>query len=139
MLARLDARASAEVWRVNAGDLGEIRDVQLDPERRHALIAGGRAWRLFRLEDGFAASALLAPPPALGEPAESKPVESMECQLEGALGPRGELVASCRGQRFAWRPREYEGRIEPRLAQLTCAVDVSESALETIRRCYVAR
>ncbi len=62
VLARLDAATSQEIWRVTAAGLGRIEDVQLNQPRRLALVMGSRGWRLFRLEDGFALSGLLAPP-----------------------------------------------------------------------------
>jgi hypothetical protein len=133
-MARLDAATNEEVWRVNAVGLGEIQDVQLNPERQHVLLIGKSAWRLFRLADGFALSSLLAPPPAI-----EQSIEASTCRLEDALGPEGGVVASCGGGAFVWRPREYEGEITPRLARLTCAADVSTSTVDAIRRCYVDR
>lgn len=134
VLARLDAASSEEVWRLNAVGLGEIQDVQLNSERKHVLLMGKRAWRMFRLADGFALSSLLAPPPA-----PDRSIEALACRLEDGLGPDGRVVASCGGGAFAWRPREYTGEIAPQLGRLTCAADVSASAVDAIRRCYVDR
>ena len=83
VLARLDGVTGLEVWRITAAGLGDIQDVQLNPERRDVLLMGkSSAWRVFRLADGFAVSALLAPPPALEQ---AIPVAT--CRLQDALGP----------------------------------------------------
>jgi hypothetical protein len=128
--ARLDALTGQEVWRISAVGLGEIQNVQLNPQREHALLMGKNAWRLFRLSDGFALSGLLAPP-AGGESAAA------HCHTDGPLGPGGELLAICGKSAVAWQPQSYSGDIAAKLARLTCAADVKTSALEAIRRCYV--
>jgi hypothetical protein len=133
VLARLDAATGREVWRVSAGGLGNIQDVQLNPERKHVLVMGKTAWRVFRLADGFPLSGFLAPPPALEQPARTS-----NCRLQDVLGPDGDFVVSCVEGAFAWRPRTFTGDLEPQLARLTCAADLKTSALDTIRRCYVA-
>jgi hypothetical protein len=99
------------------------------------LLMGKSAWRVFRLDDGFALSGLLVPPPMLAEKEQAVP----NCQLAAAIGPKGDLVAICGKAAFAWQPRAFTGDIEPELARLACATDVKTSALETIRRCYVNR
>jgi hypothetical protein len=132
VLARLDGISGREVWRITAVGLGDIQDVQLNPERRDVLVMGKTAWRLFRLADGFALSALLAPPPAL-----DRPNEAATCRLQDALGPGGELVARCGEGAFAWQPRTFTGDMAPQLTRLTCTSDLKTSALDTIRRCYV--
>jgi hypothetical protein len=132
VVARLDAATGQEVWRVSAGGLGDIQDVQLNPERKHLLVMGKTAWRVFRLADGFPLSGFLTPPPALGQPAQIS-----NCRLQGVLGPDGDFVVSCVEGAFAWRPRTFTGDLGPQLARLTCAADLRTSALDTIRRCYV--
>ena len=132
VLARLDGVSGREVWRITAVGLGDIQDVQLNPERRDVLLMGKTAWRVFRLDDGFALSALLAPPPAL-----EQPTQAAACRLQDALGPGGELVARCGEGAFAWQPRTFTGDMAPQLTRLTCTADLKTSALDTIRRCYV--
>ncbi len=132
VLARLDSQSGREVWRIAAVGLGEIQDVQLNPERQHVLLMGKNAWRLFRLSDGFALSGFLAPPPAL-----DKSTSATSCKLHGVIGPEGQLVARCGKGAFAWQPQVFTGEIAPRLTRLTCAADLKTSALDTIRRCYV--
>lgn len=134
VLARLDAVTGREIWRMTAVGLGEIQEVHLNPERRHVLLMGKSAWRVFGLADGFALSGLLAPPPAL-----DNSTKSVTCHLEDALGVEGQLVARCGAGGFAWQPRSFTGDIPPLLMRLTCATDVKTSALDTIRRCYVDR
>ena len=63
VLGGLDGVTGREVWRITAVGLGDIQDVQLNPERRDVLLMVNTAWRVFRLADGFAVSALIAPPP----------------------------------------------------------------------------
>jgi len=132
VLARIDGTTGREVWRLTAVGLGDIQDVQLNPERTDVLLMGQSAWRLFRLADGFALSALLAPPPAL-----EQPTEAAACRLQDALGPGGELVARCGKNAFAWQPRMFTGDMGPQLARLTCTAELKTSALDTIRRCYL--
>jgi len=132
VLARLDGVTGREAWRITAVGLGDIQDVQLNPERHDVLLMGKIAWRVFRLADGFAVSALLAPPPALEQAAQVA-----ACRLQDALGPGGEFVASCGEGAFAWRPRMFTGDLGPQLARLTCTAELKTSALDTIRRCYV--
>lgn len=128
-MARLDASTSEEVWRMNVAGLGEIRDVQLNPERSHVLVMGLRAWRLFGL-DGFALSGLLTAPP-LGQAG----TDASTCRLQDVPGSEGEIVMSCAGSSFQWRPRVYQGEIDRRLASVTCVANVSASAAETLRQC----
>src|SRR4030095_9725598 len=130
VMARLDAVSGRELWRIAVIGPGEILDVQLNPERTEALLMGKSAWRVFRLSDGFALSGLLAPPPALEQPA-------VACRLQNVLGRGGQLVASCGARAFAWEPRVFGEDIAAQLARLTCAAEVKTSALETARRCYV--
>lgn len=132
VLARLDAVSGQELWRLTSAGLGEIVDVQVNPERRHAVLMGRNAWRVFRLEDGFAVSALLRPPPVL-----DAPTQALECKLADALGPDGGLLATCATGTFAWQPRSFGGEIAPLLRRLTCATEVEISAIDTIRRCYL--
>ena len=106
VMARLDAVSGRELWRIAVIGPGEIQDVQLNPERTEALLMGKSAWRVFRLSDGFALSGLLAPPPALEQPA-------VACRLQNVLGPGGQLVASCGASAFAWEPLEYSERTSP--------------------------
>jgi hypothetical protein len=134
VVARLDGVTGREVWRFTAVGLGEIQDVQLNPERRHALLMGKSAWRVFRLSDGFALSGLLAPPITAGVAGPTA-----NCRLQDILGPGGQLITVCGKSAFAWQPRSYTGDIPSKLARLTCAADLKTSALETIRRCYVNR
>ena len=133
-LARLDARTGRELWRIAAAGLGQIQDVQLNPERQHVLLMGKSVWRVFRLSDGFALSGLLLPPLVLEQ---SSPATT--CRLQDALGSEGQFVVNCGTRAFAWQPRMFKGDIGPRLTRLTCAADLKTSALETIRRCYVER
>jgi hypothetical protein len=133
VLARLDAATGREVWRVYAAGLGDIQDVQLNPERKHVLVMGKTAWRVFRVADGFPLSGFLAPPLAFEQPARTS-----SCRLQDVLGPDGDFVVSCVEGAFAWRPRTFTGDLGPQLARLTCAADLKTSALDTIRRCYVA-
>ena len=132
VLARLDGVTGREVWRITAVGLGDIQDVQLNPERRDVLLMGNTAWRVFRLADGFAVSALIAPPPVF-----EQATQVSTCRLQDALGPGGELVANCGEGAFAWQPRMFTGDIGPQLARLTCTAELKTSALDTIRRCYV--
>jgi hypothetical protein len=132
VLARLDAVSGREVWRLASVGLGEIRDVQLDPQRRYVLLMGKSAWRVFRLGDGIALSGLLLPPPALEQPSKAA-----TCRLQEALGPEGKVIASCGAGAFTWQPRAFDGDMAPQLARLTCATDVKAPALDTIRRCYL--
>lgn len=134
VLARLDAKIGREVWRITAAGLGEIYDVQLNPERRHVLVMGKKAWRLFGLADGFALSALLAPPPV-----QEQSTELTACSLRDVVGPAGQLAVQCGKAAFTWQPKMFTEQIEPRLSRLTCASDLRASALDTIRRCYVDR
>lgn len=133
LLARLDAARGEELWRVSAAGLGPLRDVQLDAERQRVLLIGAKAWRLFRLADGFAVSGLLVPP---GSGATEGDGERERCEAAAALGTDGTVVARCGDDAWAWRPRRFEGDLVPTLARLTCAMDLGGSALETIRRCY---
>ena len=132
LVARLDASSGQELWRFSAAAIGELQDVQMNEERTHLLLMGTNAWRLFRIADGFPISGLLKPPP-MHEPKE----KVAPCTLGEPLGVTGEVVARCAGQDFVWQPRQYAGDFSGQLARLTCAADVSGSALETIRRCYV--
>lgn len=131
-LARADATKGVQVWRINAKGIGKVTDAQLDPERQQVLLMGSRAWRLFRLADGFPLSALLIPPPALDQPDELG-----RCTLSGAIGTEGQLLARCASGTFAWRPQEYEGEPASRIALVSCASDVKAAALDNIRRCFV--
>jgi len=79
VLARLDAVTGREVWRIAAVGLGDIQDVQLNPERRDVLLMGKSAWRIFRLADGFAVSGLLAPPLRSNNQPRPQPAGSKTC------------------------------------------------------------
>ena len=132
VLARLDAATSQEIWRVTAAG-GRIEDVQLNQPRRHALVMGNRGWRLFRLEDGFALSRLLAPPTVVEGTADLS-----KCRLNDVPGLDGEITATCGDAAFSWRPRLYQGEVASRLALVRCA-DESVSALDAVRRCFSNR
>lgn len=131
-VARIDVASGQELWRLHAGGIGEVKDVQLNEERTHLLLMGTLAWRLFRLADGFPLSALMVPPPMLERREEVVP-----CTLGEPLGTKGTVVARCQDQDFIWKPQDYEGDFVTQIARLTCAAEVRGSALETIRRCYV--
>lgn len=132
VLARLDARQGSEVWRAAASGLGKLAAVHLDPKRGYALLMGDRAWRVFRVSDGFPVSGLLLPPAAAGDAAMLA-----QCRIDGALNADGSFVSRCAEQARLWRPGQ--ARDVDLLAagdSWTCAADPGSSALETIRRCY---
>lgn len=132
VLARLDARQGSEVWRAAASGLGKIASVHLDPQRGYALLIGDRAWRVFRVSDGFPVSGLLVPPAAVGDAATLA-----QCRIEGPLNADGSFVSRCAEQARLWRPGQA-GDTDLLTAgdTWTCAADPGSSALETIRRCY---
>lgn len=138
-MARLDATTGRELWRIKAVELGDILDVQLNAERRHVLLMGKKAWRVFQLtdgtslSDGYAVSGLLVPPPVL-----AKTTELSDCRLADALDAEGGFVASCGAAAFGWQPRAYRSDDLPaRLSRAICATDVKTSALEVVQRCFV--
>jgi hypothetical protein len=134
VIARLDAAASEEVWRIQAIGLGDVLGVKLNAERGHVLLAGTRAWRMFRVSDGFAISGLLLPPPVLQGDADLA-----ECTLDDGVGAAGEITVSCRGSSFHWEPVPYQGEMESRLARVVCAADVARPASEILAHCLSFR
>lgn len=132
LVARLDAAQGSEAWRIAAAGLGPLRAVWPDATRQQVLIAGKRAWRVFRTDDGFPASGLIMPP-ALVVDGDPRP-----CEPEGPVPADGTLTARCGGLHFARKILpQTPTDLARALARATCLSESRGTPTELLKRCGV--
>jgi len=130
LLVRLDAATGVEIWRTTAAGLGTLKDLQVDPSLRFALLIGDQNWRLFRLNDGLPASGLLTPPAPVVDGSRTP------CVLSRALGADGTIFARCGDDDWTWKMPLYSGDMSAAIEGLACMADIQGSAIEAVKRCY---